>query len=153
MDNSKTLSRGLSGVAGEYMVAGQLSNLGYLATITLRNSKGIDILCSNEKGDKIVSIQVKTNQRSERGWVLDEKSEKMFNDKFFYVFVNLNTNTNKAPDFFIVPSQIVADTIKKGHNQWINTPNKKGGKHIETSMRKFRDIDGKFLNKWNLLGL
>ena len=153
MKNTKKLSRGLSGVAGEYMVAGQLSNLGYLATITLRNSKGIDVLCSNELGDKIVSIQVKTNQRSERGWVLDKKAEEMFNDSFFYVFVNLNTNTGNAPDFFVVPSKIVADSLRLSHKQWIDTPNRKGGKHTDTRMRKFKDSDGKYLNNWDTLGL
>lgn len=34
----------LVGVAGEYSVAGELSRKGYVATITLRNSKGIDIV-------------------------------------------------------------------------------------------------------------
>jgi hypothetical protein len=153
MKKTIALSRGLSGVAGEYLVAGQLSNLGYLATITLRNSKGIDILCSNETGDKIVSIQVKTNQRSESGWVLDEKAEKHFNEKFFYVFVKLNNDTNKVHEFFIVPSQIVADDLRLGYKQWQDAPNRKGGKHADTRMRKFRDSDGKYLNNWTVLGL
>ncbi len=33
----------LVGVAGEYLVAGELSLRGYIASITLRNSRGIDI--------------------------------------------------------------------------------------------------------------
>jgi len=37
----------LVGVAGEYFVAAELSSLGYIASITLRNTKGIDILATN----------------------------------------------------------------------------------------------------------
>ncbi len=36
------LASTLVGVAGEYLVAGELSLRGYIASITLRNSKGID---------------------------------------------------------------------------------------------------------------
>ncbi|PIW68446.1 MAG: aspartate ammonia-lyase, partial [Candidatus Omnitrophica bacterium CG12_big_fil_rev_8_21_14_0_65_42_8] len=39
----KVLNPILSGVAGEYLVAGELSRRGYIASITLRNSKGVDI--------------------------------------------------------------------------------------------------------------
>jgi hypothetical protein len=38
------LSSGLAGVAGEYFVAAELSRHGFIASVTLRNSKGIDIL-------------------------------------------------------------------------------------------------------------
>jgi len=58
---SKKLESTLVGVAGEYLVAGELSLRGYIASITLRNSRGIDIIASNSDGSKSVSIQVKTN--------------------------------------------------------------------------------------------
>ena len=38
----------LSGIAGEYFVAGELSRKGYIASITLRNTAGIDIIASNK---------------------------------------------------------------------------------------------------------
>lgn len=58
------LSTGLSGVAGEYLVAAELSRRGYIASITLRNTRGIDILASNADATRSVGIQVKTNQRA-----------------------------------------------------------------------------------------
>jgi hypothetical protein len=48
----------LVGVAGEYRVAGELSLRDYIASITLRNSRGIDIIASNSDATKSVSIQV-----------------------------------------------------------------------------------------------
>ena len=46
------LSKILSGVSGEYFVAAELSRRGYIASITLRNSRGIDILCATEDRGK-----------------------------------------------------------------------------------------------------
>ena len=54
------------GVAGEYLVAGELSLRGFLASITLRNSRGIDIVASSADGSTSVSIQVKTNSSEGR---------------------------------------------------------------------------------------
>ena len=73
-------------------------------------------------------------------------------DNLFYVFVNLN-NGQKHPDFFIVPSKIVAEYIKKSHKNWLGTPGKGGKKHKDTPMRKFDDPGEVYLNRWDLLDL
>jgi hypothetical protein len=52
----------LCGVAGEYFVAAELSRRGYVASLTLRNTRGIDILASNIDATKSVGIQVKAIQ-------------------------------------------------------------------------------------------
>jgi hypothetical protein len=70
----------------------------------------------------------------------------------FYALVNLNNNT-KNPDFFIVPSKIVADYCKINHSTWLNTPRKNGKKHNDSSVRKFNDLDEKYLDRWDLLNL
>jgi len=142
----------LAGVSGEYFVAAELSRKGYIASITLRNTKGVDILCSNSDATKTVGIQVKTNSGSNRSWILNKKAEEYFADNLFYVFVNLN-NGQKPPDFFIVPSKIVAKHTKKRHANWLKTPGKKGQKHKDTSMRKFDDSKEEYLNRWDLLNL
>jgi hypothetical protein len=42
--NETKLSKTLVGIAGEYFVAGELSRRGLIAAVTLRNTRGIDIL-------------------------------------------------------------------------------------------------------------
>lgn len=66
------LSAVLCGVAGEYFVAAELSRRGCIASITLRNTRGVDILASNADATKSVGIQVKTNQRGVAEWILNE---------------------------------------------------------------------------------
>jgi len=145
------LSSGLSGVAGEYLVAGELSRRGFIASITLRNSKGVDILVSNDSASKTVGVQVKTNQGNLKWWLLDKKAEDYFADNLFYVFVNLNNG--KPADFFIVPSNAVASYIKQGHAKWLITPGRKGQKHNDNPMRRFDDPELKYLDRWDMLAL
>lgn len=142
----------LSGVAGEYYVAAELSKQGHIASITLRNTKGVDILCSNESASKNIGIQVKTNRGSKREWVLNQKAEQFYSDNLFYVFVNLNDNQS-APDYFIVPGKVAAEHIEKSHKKWLATPGLKGQKHNDNTMRKFVDKEEEFKDRWDLLGL
>jgi len=146
------LSTLLSGVSGEYFVAAELSRLGYIVSITLRNTRGIDILVSNLSATRQIGIQVKTNQGSKPEWVLSEKAENFYADNLFYVFVNLKSR-DELPDFYVVPSRVVADYIKDSHRQWLITPGKKGQSHKDNPVRKFRDKKGQYLNRWDLLGL
>jgi hypothetical protein len=50
----------LADVAGEYFVAAELSRRGFIASITLRNTRGIDIVVTNKDATKTVTIQCKT---------------------------------------------------------------------------------------------
>lgn len=142
----------LVGVSGEYFVAAELSKRGYLASITLRNTKGVDILCSSSDASKTVNIQVKSNRGSAKSWILNQKSEDGFAKNLYYVFVNLNFN-DKHPDFFIVPSTVVSEYCRSTHSNWLNTPGKKGQAHKDNPMRKFDDPSGEYENRWDLLGL
>lgn len=150
--SKEKLSPLLSGVAGEYYVAAELSKRGYIASITLRNTKGVDILCSNADATKTVGIQVKTNFGSAHSWMLNEKAEKYFADNLFYVFVNLNDN-EKPPEYFIVPSKVVSEYCASTHKKWLDTPGKKGQAHNDSTMRKFNDKEMHYHDRWDILGL
>jgi len=142
----------LAGVSGEYFVAAELSRRGYICSVTLKNTKGIDILVCNEDSTKTLGIQVKTNQINKREWMLNEKSEKMVDENIMYVFVNLISLDN-LPEFYIVPSKVVSDYITTEHKKWLSTTGKKGQQHNDSSMRKFKDNQQEYLNRWDLLDL
>ncbi len=144
------LSPILVGVAGEYFVAAELSRRGYIASITLRNTRGVDILASNASASRQVGLQVKSNQGNSRDWMLTSKAETYFAGNLFYVFVNLKM-PQERPDFFIVPSQVVADHIRIGHSRWLKTPGKNGQEHKNSNVRKFRVHDDTYLEAWSLL--
>jgi len=140
----------LAGVSGEYFVAAELSRRGFIASISLRNTRGIDILVTNQEGSKSFTIQCKTSQKKNKKWVLSDKSETFFSENHFYVFVSLG-NLEEQPDFHIVPSKVVAETISKSHREWLNSLGKSGQKRNDSSMRNFLDKDDIYLGRWELL--
>jgi hypothetical protein len=140
----------LTGVTGEYYVAAELSRRGYIASITLRNTRGVDILCSNGDASKSVGIQVKTKTGKGRDWILNAKGENYHAPTLFYVFVNI---TEGGTDYTIVPSKVVAAQITESHSNWLATPSRKGAAHKDSSMRVFRDPKEEYLGRWNLLEL
>jgi hypothetical protein len=145
------LSKSLSGAAGQYFVAAELSRRGIIATTTIRNARGIDILASNASATRSVSIQVKTNQFSQKKWMLDKSAEAFVADNLFYVFVNLN-GLDASPSFHVVNSKVVASFIKGSHRKWLSGTKKDGSPRKGTSMRIYQDGNGQFLGKWEELG-
>jgi hypothetical protein len=140
-----------SGISGQYFVAAELSRREYVATVTLRNTCGIDILAASADSSRSVGIQVKTNQGRRKHWLLNRKCETLHEAGMFYIFVNLNGLN--MPAFHIVPAAIVAKTIAEGHEKWLATPGRGGKARNNNPMRAFSDVEGLYLDKWESLGL
>jgi hypothetical protein len=151
MPKKLNLENTLVGVAGEYYVAAELTTRGFVAAITLRNSRGIDIIASNADASKSVSIQVKTSSYSSPTWILSQKSEDFYSDSHFYVFVCLY-QIGARPDFYIAPSEIVANYIAEKHAKWLSGTKSDGTPRKDSNMRKFVDKEGVYKEAWSLLG-
>ncbi len=151
MATSKRLPKVQSGIAGEYLVAAELTRRGLVASLTLKNTQGIDILTSSADGRKQVAIQVKCDQGKGPGWMLGAKAEKLAAKSLFYVFVRLHDGG--IPDFHVVPSRIVAQFVTKDNRDWLATPGRGGRPHRENPIRIFRDRLNKYRGQWQLLGL
>lgn len=146
------LSNALCGIAGEYFVAAELSRRGYIASINLKNTKGIDIVVSNADASRQAGIQVKTRQGNHSSWILDRKAEQFAGDRLFYVFVCLK-RVNERPDFYVVPSKVVADYVSAKHGEFLRTPGRHGRPHRDTSIRGFKDKKQSYLEQWEFLEL
>ncbi len=142
----------LVGVSGEYFVAAELSRQGYVASLTLRNTRGMDVLVTNSDASRSVGIQVKTNRGGKKIWVLNEKAETYYSDSLFYVFVNLK-GPKERPEYHVVPSKTVADFLAKDHRDWLARPGKGGKPHKDNPVRVFLDKENQYLDRWDLLGL
>jgi hypothetical protein len=148
---SKKLSTIQTGVSGEYFVAAELSRRGYVASLTLRNTRGIDILASNPDATKSVGIQVKTCHGTQAAWMLNKKAEADLAENLFYVFVCLPQSA--LPTFYVVPRKVVAQYVRDTHREWLATPGRGGRQHVDTDMRRFKDPKGLYRDRWELLGL
>ena len=139
----------LTGSAGEYFVAAELSRRGVVAALTMSGTDAFDILAVNKAG-RSYSIQVKTTQYEKKlRWLLSSKDEKPKAN--FYVFVNLN-GTEKQPDYYIMPATEVADAIKEEHETWLATPKRDGTAHKPINMRQIiLDPQDASKGKWELI--
>lgn len=146
MGNSNNIS---TGNAGEYFVAGELERHGFTVAVPMSNVKDFDILAINRRTYEQFAIQVKTTTYKQKKWTLSKKNETLEGDNIIYFFVSLNEL--ETPEYHIVPSHIVAERICREHQEWLNTPGRKGQKHNDNNIRVFRDFDDEYLNRWDLL--
>ncbi len=130
-------------------MAGELSRLGYIASLTLRNTKGIDIQVSNYDGTKYIGIQVKTNHKDRRKWLVGKKAEENHAKNLYYILVNLKDNEHR-PDYYIVPCEVVAKQVKETFQRYMNTVGRKP-RQAGATMRDFWDKGGEYLERWDII--
>jgi hypothetical protein len=134
-----------TGLAGEFYVLAQLAHRGLVGTMTLSNTKGVDILVCNQGLDTLYKVEVKTTDRKPTseslfgekpffGWVMSSKHERLSEPSLFYCFVALQ-GVGQLPRFFIVPSAYVAKYVREQHAVWLVS---RKPAVPETTMRRFR---------------
>jgi hypothetical protein len=152
------MKKNIIGVAGEYFVAAELSQMSIVATLTLKNTPKIDILATNLENGSYANIQVKTmSLDNNAGWRLSQKDEELSKIKnHFYVLVNLK-GIGMIPEYYIIPQQKLAALLYKDHRQWLAGDSKRK----DTTMRVFdpyrrkpqRKFGEKYKNNWAVLNL
>jgi hypothetical protein len=130
--------------AGEHLVLDELKKQGFEAELLPKKGNNSPEIKVNKK-----TLQVRTKRDSNAAYTLHSRAEKVSDDNYFYVFVNMNEE-NK-PLFRIVPSKIVAELVKIDHEKWLSAPGRDGQEHNDSTLRKFYDHEGKYLNAWNLI--
>lgn len=128
------LNKTLTGLAGEYFAAAELTRRNFAVTVTMSNTKAIDLLA--EKDGKLFMFQVKSIQRNASiSFNLKRDSIK---EKCFYIFVNLNADTLETPDYFIMTDIEIREHLK-----------------LAASGRDWIDVNflkkGKFGNRWDII--
>jgi hypothetical protein len=125
---------GLVGAAGEYHVAAQLSQRGWLSTITIKNSPGTDVLAQHVDDGTLVAIQTKTTTVSD-SWVLGVKDERPSpRTDSWYVLVALRAVTER-PDFYVIPRNHVSAYLYVAHREWLRSPGRSGKPRLDNPMR------------------
>ena len=83
---------------------------------------------------------------------MSDKAENFTPKNHFYVFVRLGSAKDR-PAYHIVPGKVVAKYVASRHRAWLRGKKPNGGRRKDSAMRKFRDEENKYLEKWDLLGL
>jgi len=177
-DMSQKRDNNQTALAGEFAVLSQLALHRCDASMTLGNTKNIDILIYNPETKKYAGMEVKTSTQKKPinsidfgkiyDWPMNEKHEDIKDKDLFYCFVLIQESENKSEikfRFFIVPSDKVATYVKAQHQHWKDgNPRRGKTRNKQTKMRMFRlglkgekytNVDTPLLedyeNKWDLL--
>jgi hypothetical protein len=124
---------GLTGAAGEYHIAAELSRRGWLATVTIKNAPGTDVLAEDADTGHVITIQSKTSSGGD--FLLSagcEKPTKQTNA--WYALVGLR-RPDERPEFWLVPRNHVAALVYVGHRRWLSEPGRGGRTRKDTPMR------------------
>lgn len=130
-------TKNTSHLAGEFLVAGELSRRGYPLSITMGNAKSVDIYADSKKG--VIKIDAKAG-RSKGNWPIKEDSVK---GDIWYIFVYLQTENrikeNKPPEYFVVSGKEILsrDLIDKWETR-------QGIRYSTLNTNKYRE-------RWNKL--
>lgn len=146
MSNKDNVSIGNS---GEYFVAAELERRGFTVAVPMSNVRDFDILAIHRETHTQWAIQVKTTSKKQKDWALSKKNEKLVEKNIVYIFVCLNDM--ETPEYHIVPSAVVAKRISEDHQYWLSTLGRNGEKHPDINMRRFKDKENIYLNKWEYL--
>jgi len=104
----------MTGMRGVYLVAAELSRLGFIVSPTSRSARGADLLVTDQACQKAWSVQIKTNRKRAGFWLVGEHATKIKSDSHVYVFVNLAKGDGR-PEYLVVPSEQVAAKTRVYH--------------------------------------
>lgn len=102
----KSTNNQITGMAGEFLVAGKLFKRGYQVSLTLGNAKSVDLYVENPATHKQFRVQVKTLRAKN---CFDMLKENLGADDI-YVFVILN-GPDAPEDYFIIRGKTILDDL------------------------------------------
>jgi hypothetical protein len=122
----KTRARtGLTGAAGEYYLAAELSRRGWLATVTIKNAPGTDVLAQDVETGQVIALQTKTASPGS-GFRLSMKDEATTeNENEWYALVGLG-GLDARPEFYLAPRNVLATIVYVSHREWLLATSKSG---------------------------
>ena len=100
----------MTGMRGVFMVAAELSRLGFIVSTTSRSAAGADLLVTDQGCQNAWSVQVKTNSKPANFWLLGRHAKRLTSASHIYVFVNIGNETRKD-EYIVVRSAYVAEKL------------------------------------------
>lgn len=116
----------------------QLLRRGLIAALAPVGVPNADIVVTDDLGDRLCAIQVKTrlDKGSDGGWHMRSKHEHIIGPRLFYAFLDFGKTLTDPPACFILPSGVVAEVIRQSHATWLATPGKQGQQRNDGDLRR-----------------
>ena len=131
----KPANKQITGMRGVYLVAAELSRLGFIVSPTSRGAQGADLLVTDQNCRRTFSVQVKTTSGG-AFWLVGKNVDKGISKSHIYVLVRIRklkkliSDENKEGEiieYYVVPSKILSENA--GHYEGFTSSIQR--KHIE----------------------
>lgn len=138
-------------------MAAELSRRDWLATVTIKNSPGTDVLAQRRDRSAVIAVQVKTASPGNhfRLSVKDESPGER--DNAWYVLVSLSGELER-PSFHVVPRHVVGAFAYLEHRAWLagsgqlHSPPRGGRQRVANTTRMIRPAWVRdYAERWDLL--
>lgn len=144
-------ARNITGAAGEFHVAAELSRRGWLATVTIKNSPDTDVLAQDPETERLIAVQTKTASPGSWFRLKDKNEAPSARDGLWFVLVALRGEAER-PAFYVIPRDHLAAMIYADHREWLATPGRGGKAHNDNEQRNLSEADvAGYLDRWDLL--
>lgn len=134
------------GMAGEFLVAGELLRRGLMAAVTYGNAKRADVVAFHEGRSTTVEVKSTSESRWVLGGSLPEDSSSL------WVLVHLPVDEAKAPEYFVLTSAELRGLVRPGYDSYMERYRQKHGKEYSgagvVSVQR-EQIDDKHLGAWH----
>jgi hypothetical protein len=143
------MSTAVTGAAGAYYVAAELSVRGWIASLTWGGAPRTDVLAQRVEPPLTATIQVKTRLRGDFQVGVAGEHPAPTGSNEWYVLVSLGS-PGERPDFYVVPRNHMSAFIYVGFRAWVaEAPSRRNAKG--TARTFGRDAFAEYAESWELL--
>ena len=132
------------GLAGEFLVAGEILRRGVMAAVTYGNAKKADVVAVC--GSVAVTIEVKST--SEPKWVLGGSVPEEVGN--YWALVHLPADVSLSPEYYILSSAELRSLVLPAHREYLAAYRERHGKEFSgkgvVSVRRAQVLP--FRNSW-----
>ena|SRR3989338_11168631 len=137
----------LTSLTGEFLIASKLCQMGYFASLTLKNYPETDIFVLGKNG-RTIAIQIKTQREINTANKLLHVPERVENtsNPFVYVWVK----KDESIDCYVIPSRDLAEISKRQRDEYISSK-----PHVSKEQMRMIALSAlqPYKDRWDLLGL
>ena len=157
--------KALKGMAGEFLVAGELNRRRIHAAVTFGSSKRADVFAFAPASDRLARIEVKSTTLGNKKWVLSQKvlDRDNWSAQVFWVLVLLpephpatattsdEIRGSHAPRFFVFTAKEIGEHVTELHDNYVRGFRERHGREFKGPgvLQIPRDDAQAYENKWN----
>lgn len=143
------MSTAITGAAGAYFVAGELSQRGWIASLTWGNTPRTDVLAQKLDPALTAAVQVKTRISGDFQVGVHGEDPSPVDANEWYVLVSL-AGAGERPTFYVIPRNHLSAFIFVGFRAWVaERPEKRNAKGTARAFKP-REMEG-YQEAWDLL--